>query len=151
MRINIGPYCNWIGPYQIANKLKVFGFSEDTCEKIGEKLDPILGGICNWVYKKRKRKMKIHIHNFDVWNMDNTLAHIIVPMLKKFKEQSKSHPANISEKKWNDILDQMIWSFEQIIEGLDADVVHDLSPAEYTKRIDDGLKLFAKYYRELWS
>ena len=153
MRVKIGPYLNWIGPYQIADKLKVFGFSEYTCEKIGGKLDPILNGICEWVYKKRKRKMKIHIHNFDVWNMDDTLARIIVPMLKKFKEQGNSRPSNLSEKKWNDILDQMIWSFEQIIEGRD-DAARDLSPEEYkkhNKRIDDGMKLFAKYYRHLWN
>lgn len=155
MRVNIGPYRNWIGPYQIADKLQIFGFSEDTCEKIGDKLYPILGSVCEWVYEKRKRKIKIHIDNFDVWNADETLAYIIVPLLKKLKENHHSCPANISEKKWNDILDQMIWSFEQMNQKSDY-TIDDLikegfDEKEYIKRVDNGIKLFAKYYRHLWT
>jgi dCMP deaminase len=34
---------------------------------------------------KENRKEQIHIHDYDTWNMDDTLAMIIVPMLKQLK------------------------------------------------------------------
>ena len=37
MKVTIGPYRNWIGPYQIANSLKKIGVSDDTCYKLGGK------------------------------------------------------------------------------------------------------------------
>ena len=32
------------------------------------------------------RKESIHIHDYDTWNMDHTLALIALPMLKQLKE-----------------------------------------------------------------
>ena len=34
-------------------------------------------------YETFERDVDIHIHNYDTWNMDHTLALIIVPMLKQ--------------------------------------------------------------------
>jgi len=34
MKVKIGPYINWFGPYQFADLFKYIGFSEETCEKI---------------------------------------------------------------------------------------------------------------------
>jgi len=55
----------------------------------------------------------VEIHDYDVWNMDQTLAHIIVPMLKKLKDQTHSYPSDLTEESWDDMLDEMIWAFEQ--------------------------------------
>ena len=36
MKVIIGKYKNWIGPYQIADSLQWLGWSEDKCHLIGE-------------------------------------------------------------------------------------------------------------------
>ena len=55
MKVYIGPYKNWIGPYQIADLLQYIGFSEDTCHKIGERLSKtFLNTICLWIDSKKK-------------------------------------------------------------------------------------------------
>jgi hypothetical protein len=64
-------------------------------------------------------------------------------------------PLKIAEK-WNTIVDEMIWSFEQVLDdesdekfwtdGIDWDGLR-----AHNKRIDKGLALFGKYYRNLWD
>ena len=68
MNIKIGPYLKWWGPYQIADLLQKVGVSEDTCEKIGEKMPDWVTDVCQWVYDKRNRNIKIHIDKWDTWS-----------------------------------------------------------------------------------
>jgi hypothetical protein len=82
---------------------------------------------------------QIIIHPYDTWNMDHTLALIILPMLKQLKETKHGAPAvefqDVPEelhpsaeeitnlyhgdtdknyfKRWDYVLDEMIWAFEQ--------------------------------------
>ncbi len=140
MKIHLGPYINWIGPYQIADKLQKLGLSEDRCYAIGEWLaDTWLTKACEWVHSKRKRKQKIRIDRYDTWNMDSTLALIVLPMLKQLKRdkhgaplvedrdvpehlRSTATPSKENEydlddnhfKRWDWVLDEMIWAFEQM-------------------------------------
>jgi hypothetical protein len=140
MYVKIGKFKSWWGPYQICDLLKHFGVSDDTCYKLGEKLaDTFINDICNWIESKRKRNVKVRIDDYDVWSMDSTLAYIILPMLKKLKRQQHGSPhtddadvpenlrsANAPKKendwdtdmwhfeRWDWILDEMIWTFEQI-------------------------------------
>lgn len=66
MKIYIGPYKNWWGPYQIADLLQKVGVSEDRCEKIGEWLaNTRLMDFCQWVDSKRKRNIKVRIDEED--------------------------------------------------------------------------------------
>jgi hypothetical protein len=95
MKVNIGPYRDWIGPYQIVQK--IFFWKDphsDFVLKLSEKLDDVkwFREFCEWVYKKRQRKIRVHIHGYDVWNMDNTLALIVVPMLEKLQESKQGYP-----------------------------------------------------------
>ena len=48
---------------------------------------------------------------------------------------------------WNWMMDEMIWAMEQVIED---DVVY-IGDIEHNDRVDNGLKLFGKYYRSLWD
>ena len=141
MKVNIGPYLTWWGPYQIADLLQYVGFSEDRCHAIGEKLANIewFSSLCEWIYSKRKRTVKVKIERFDTWNMDSTLAIIILPMLKQLKEKKHGYPISLcedssnssqycfdfyeasedivwetGEDRWNKIFDEMIWTFEQL-------------------------------------
>lgn len=140
MKVYIGPYKSWIGPFQIADCLRFVGVSKDKCHEIGEKLSKtFIKDVCEWIYSKQKRKVKIKIHDYDAWNVDSTLALIILPLLNSLKSskhgapnvddedvpdhlKSTSAPKKENEydidenhfKRWDWVLDEMIWTFEQL-------------------------------------
>lgn len=181
MRVNIGPYRDWIGPYQLADKIPFI--SEDTADKIGEWLSETwVNDVCQWLYSKKKRKEYVRIDKYDTWNMDHTLAIIILPMLKQLRDSKHGSPYVDEEDlpphmrhsfpepdhndqygndswvhyKWEWILNEMIWAFEHIVDdswemkvcekGFDNNVYN-----KYNERINNGTKLFGKYYRGLWD
>lgn len=140
MKIVLGKYLNYFGPYQIAHILKRVGISEDSCDKIGELLSrTYLSQICQFVYDKRKRTVKVKIDKFDTWDMSSSLAIIILPMLKQLNEtkhgapytkdedvpehlssvnaEPKEHEYDIDShhfERWDWIMSEMIWAFEQL-------------------------------------
>ena len=84
------------------------------------------------------QKVKVQIDKWDTWNMDCTLAHIIVPMLIQLKQakqgapyvddcdvpdsiKSTSAPPKENDydvdqfhfDRWDYVLDEMIWAFGQ--------------------------------------
>ena len=186
MKINIGPYPRWFGPYQLAEKLLFWKDKEDDAVfAFGDWLDnhtPI-ARISQWVYGKRK--VKVRIDPYDTWSMDHTLGLIIVPMLKQLKETKHGSPfvadADVPEelrstmvppvedydtdnnhhKRWDWVIDEMIWAFEQTIDETSDDHFFNRSvePYAYDKeghhahilRIDNGIQLFGKYYQGLWD
>jgi hypothetical protein len=99
MKVYIGPYSDFIGPYQIADMILFWKkkdlFSDDDDDLayrfgtwLSEKKDgspSLLAKFCLWVASKRKRKVEVKIHNYDTWSADQTLAMIIVPILKQIK------------------------------------------------------------------
>ena len=97
---------------------------------------------------RKNRAFNIHIDDFDVWNLDYTLACIIHPALIRLKETKQGYPQlfedgmvtphywdrqlhfdfideKVEEKyllnKWNDIMDKMIYSFG-VIKNEEADI-----------------------------
>ena len=95
------------------------------------------------------REIDIQIEKFDTWNMDHTLAMIIVPMLKQLKETTHGYPSNFSSHdEWNAVLDEMIWAFEAIVR--DEYILADDYKATMD-RIQRGTELFGKYYTNLWD
>lgn len=100
MKVYIGPYTRWVGPYQIADWLKPFGVSDDSCHKIGEWLagadrDSLLMRFCNWVESKRSRTTWIKIDQYDTWSMDSTLAMLILPMLRQLRDTKHGSPCDM--------------------------------------------------------
>jgi hypothetical protein len=144
MKVYIGSFVGWFGPYQLAEKLKYFGVGEDLREAIGERLSGTwLNRFLNWTHEKKTRKIKIRIDKYDTWNMDHTLSLIILPMLKKMKEEKHGYPRvdkedvpehlwvakepdeddfqhSFQSEYWDWVLDEMIWAFEQKVDD-DAD------------------------------
>lgn len=158
MRVKIGKYLNWVGPYQIVDGLffwvKKNQWPEDPKlqarwdyrlhDRMGTWLASTwVADFCQWIHNKRKRTIKIHIDNFDVWGMDSTLSLIVVPMLKLLKEHKHGAPAvDLKDvprhlrptaaqlkkyntngetdpkffERWNWVLDEMIWAHEQILD-----------------------------------
>ena len=92
----------------------------------------------------------------ETWNLDANIAKYILPRLKRFKEINNGHPVEVSAKEWDIILDKMINSFEfhiQIFVDQDDDDLNTM-PKNAQKRkweeYNEGLLLFAKYYKHLW-
>ena len=97
-----------------------------------------------------KRNANIEIDNYDLWNLNYTLAIVITPCLKKFKETTKSYPSKFNNNggitAWIEILDKMIVAFELI---LSTD--YELDNVDNENKIKEGLQLFSEYYQELWD
>jgi hypothetical protein len=106
MKVNIGPYLSWIGPYQIADKIFFWVEKYPEDKKLDERWDyklhdkfgdwlaerKMLVRFCWWLETKRKRKIKVHIDDYDVWGADHTMALIIYPILKKLQESKHGAP-----------------------------------------------------------
>jgi hypothetical protein len=253
MKVYIGPHKKWIGPYQIAYAL-CFWVKKVKDEECGDEdfpqwvhefgtwlaedkngNDSLLAKFCLWVDKKRQRKVKIHIDNYDTWNMGDDLAMVILPMLKQLKatkhgspyvdledvpenlrtlddqdkdpsqksfdfyEEGEKEAWDMMHERWEWVIDEMIWAFEQVVdedndsrfytgvsEMLFVPIDKDgnaLGPAlpfgskdrikapmykmiegpnhthkydrvaheKHQNRIDNGLRLFGKYYQGLWN
>ena len=125
MKVKIGKYKNWFGPYQLAEKLMFWVPKEkdeygiegtaDRVHKFGEWLaygkvrpEPKVGEVyamfdddrkptllhrfLSWIDSKKEQRIEVRIDRWDTWSMDNTLAHIILPMLKQLKETKHGAP-----------------------------------------------------------
>ena len=196
MKVYIGPYENWFGPHQLAEKLCfwvkdvededgfkskprwVHNFGEwlahgniEPEAEVGEirsitreRPSTWLYRLLLWIDSKKKRKIKIRIDRWDTWGMDNTLAHIILPMLKQLKatahgapyvddedvpERLRSTAAPPKEndydtddnhfKRWDWVLDEMIFAFES---ELDDSWEDQFRTGEYNfsfKKLENGM------------
>lgn len=115
----------------------------------------------------KQRKIRVKIDPWDTWSMDDTLAHIIWPMLLQIKKNNRGFPSTLLPDNWNvlneeerdaaekwagerwrEILDKMIFSFEMIIEDhedrallaalyKDTEAPSDEAWAEYRKKHQD--------------
>jgi hypothetical protein len=59
---------------------------EQFLEKVEDALQTFYNATINKIIRNRKRKIKVRIDDYDAWNADNTLAHIILPLLKVVRE-----------------------------------------------------------------
>jgi len=171
MKVKIGPYKAWIGPYQIAEALCFW--AKPVVDKYGSKSKPdwvhdfgtwLSGGekdswllkVCQWIESKRTRQIYVRIDKCDTWSMDNTLAHIVLPMLRQLDankhgapcvddedvpEELRSTSATAKESdfdtdanhfaRWDYVLKQMIFAFECKVDGSWQDKyssgIHDIS------------------------
>lgn len=96
----------------------------------------------------RKKKGLSKITNEELWDLDFTLAKYILPRLIKFKEFTHGYPPSLTFEEYLKIIDKMIWSFEFIIE--DSTKFIPYNEDNYIK-YQEGIDLFAKYFRDLWS
>ena len=88
------------------------------------------------------RKINVQIESFDTWNLDHTLALVILPALLQLKQEKHGVPSEFADvggedyveqasfdfysetkdeafeiglKRWDVVLDKMIWSFQQLV------------------------------------
>lgn len=163
----VKPRTYWISPYTFLKKItfNVYHPSVKVCDKL-EPVSLLIQKVCKFLGPKDK----IVIHGHDLWNLDYTLAKIILPSLKFLKGNGgspwvddedvpeeirstqviKENDWDIDEffhERWNYIMEEMIFAFESILS--------DKSEFELSKedreRVENGLKLFGKYYQCLWN
>ena len=162
-------------------------------------LDPVCQAIHKFLDFVHPRWTYVRIDPWDTWSMDHTLADIILPMLRQLKatkhgaphtddsdvpEYLQSHMAQPREHEWDIddlhfmrwdwILSEMIWAFEQKVDD-DADskffdhsecepgrrpwdseeykkIKYDSEGhAAWQSRKANGFRLFGKYYENLWD
>lgn len=205
MKVYMGKYKNYLGPYQLAQKVCFWAKKDpakgypDYVVRLGELLahgrsttddsfvsmhTTRLARLLDWIDSKRKdRVIYVKIDDYDVWSMQSTLSFIIIPMLKKLKEsqhgapytddsdvpeelRSTSAPPKEKEwdidanhfKRWDWILDEMIWAFEQstvdshsIFYDPVTDTLDDTAIRAHGQRMNNGYRLFGRYYQHLWD
>jgi hypothetical protein len=152
---------------------------------------------------KKTQKKSIQIDPWDTWNMAHTLADIICPMLKQLKKTQMGAPYTEDEdvpehlrstaakpkknewdtdefhfKRWNWILGEMIWAFNELAKDRDPDFcivkpkfewrkvegkdwtemvtiregVYDIEKQKaYHERKKNAFRLFGKYFENLWD
>ena len=123
----------------------------------------------------RFTKGHLRFSHKEIWNLNEHLAKCIYDGLLQFKKaEREGHPGKISRETWEKYLDKMIFSFKEVSTFYRNDPIQlyfnnlwdsgerDLkkfeAPAEvtkeyvkYSKDIKEGIKLFAKYYLDLWD
>jgi len=83
----------------------------------------------------------------DLWNLDSTIAKFVLPRLKRFREIEAGHPGCFEDPKdWYVILDKMIFAMEKI-----ATDEHCFPPKHESDKIQEGCKLFGKWFLSLWD
>lgn len=136
---------NWISPFTILEKIifwRDIDYDEPAIERWANRLVPLCEAI-RWLGDRFNRQIRyVKVDHYDVWSMDSTLAHIIVPMLrelqrvkhgaphvditdvpehlwptkaqvKKFKTTGQTDPNFF--KRWDYVLSEMIWAHEQFL------------------------------------
>jgi hypothetical protein len=118
MKVYIGPYKNWFGPYHLAEKI-LFWMDKDKDDRVHnfgewlahgsvepepefnsgmdilsrkERPNTLLYRFLLWIESRRKRKIKIRIDRYDTWGMDSTLSMVILPMLKQLHATKHGAP-----------------------------------------------------------
>jgi hypothetical protein len=123
-----------------------------------------------------RRKIKVHIDRYDTVSLDHTLALIILPCLIQLKNTQQGMPVikevdvdpnqesfdfgddleSMQYEKntmiWNEIMNKMIWSFQQLTVDYKngVNIKSDARPL-YEERLQEGLTLFGTYYLALWD
>jgi hypothetical protein len=123
------------------------------------------------------RTIKVQIDPWDTVSADHTLALIIIPVLKQLKQspygssfvdnEDVPEHAPIPEgqefemsdawaSRWAYVMDEMIFAFEHVVDNAWQDnYFGEVFDAEgykaEEKRIANGLRLFGKYFRGLWT
>lgn len=150
MKVYIGPYVDrWISNVHDRYMMKKYGYDnwpetqtrfENLLEKYEDTLQWVYNHSINLYLDRKERKVRVKLHRYDTWGMDDTLAPIILPMLVQLKETKHGAPIVDNEdvpkhlhmtkkekeafnrdgsttdkffERWDWVMDEMIWAFEQ--------------------------------------
>lgn len=117
-------------------------YDEPWVERVNTILTPVCAALMKFLDIVHPKINYVKIDRWDTWSMDSTLSPIILPMLKQLKQDTHGAPnvndadvpANLRSttksaqkdkknswstdgnhfRRWDWVLDEMIWSFEQL-------------------------------------
>lgn len=82
----------------------------------------------------------------DIWSLYSRIAVFIYPRLKMYRDFcSSSIPFGMTQEKWEEILDSMLFAFAYVSKNKLCGTI------EERKQVKKGLKLFRKYFFDLWN
>ena len=206
---------HWISPYTICEKIcfwREIDYDEPWVKVVNTILEPVMTLRMKFLELVCPRIEYVKLDRWDTWSMDHTLALIVLPMLKQLQETKHGAPSVDDEdvpdelkstsaqpkekdeypetdnnyfKRWDWVLNEMIWAFEQELDDSWEDqFIHGKSEIDwklvsgsedddsgmyemiqknpeywvdregirlYNDRINNGMRLFGKYYRGLWD
>lgn len=195
------PRNHWVSPYKILEKIffwREIDYDEPIIDRWANRLEPFSKAWQKFLDIVHPEINYIKIDYWDTWSMDTTLSPIILPMLIQLQKtkhgsphvddedvpesvRSTSAPLKKNEwdtddnwfKRWDWVMDEMIWTFEQLsnwdndskffdhseVNKDEKDVLKQVSKIKcdqeglvaHNARIANGLRLFGKYYRGLWD
>jgi hypothetical protein len=98
-----------------------------------------------WFWQRRTR-------GFDdrhLWSMHVTFARFIAPRVRAFIDtyNVRSVPQGLNSKQWRRILEKIYFAFNTIAND---DFIWEIDKKQ-TKKVDEGLDLFRKWYFHLWD
>lgn len=103
---------------------------------------------------KLKRKVKYFFQRLsrgwddaDTWSLSSTIAGFALPRLIRFKQLNNGYPYNLTMKKWESILDDMIYALT--VCNREKDGILDIDEVDWN-RVSKGCTYFGLYLRELW-
>lgn len=101
----------------------------------------------------------------ETWNLAATLGRWLLPRLKRYKKIQNGTPFNLTEKKWDHILDNIIWFVNELAYHKEIDEIEDklLSKnvpikdisnhamyVEYRNKYEKCKQQFMEYLEDLW-
>lgn len=109
-----------------------------------------LGSRAVWFWWQRRRR---GWDDSETWSLDYILAVFILPRLVQFREVKGGYPRGLPGKRWDNILDDMIYGIGYYANQWEAsgDDTHKWHWSQIDhKRVDRGLRSFGKYFGHLW-
>ena len=102
-------------------------------------------------YDKMFKQLKKHgFCDSETWCLFSVISQFILPRLKKFKEITNGYPSELSVEKWESILDDMIFAFDWASRADECEIRNSKKTKDSWSRYNKGMKLFGKYFMDLW-
>jgi len=151
MKVSIGPYKRWFGPYQLVDILKYLGVSEDTRDKIVEYIPAAPFLFIEKLFGKRK--IEVRIDNYDTWSADHTLAVIIGPLLRSMKAKKQGIPGAFLSDEYNTLVSSEAFWAENGEGPLNtkATLLLDNASNKWEEALDHMIWAFEEYVKDDWD
>ena len=102
------------------------------------------------------RQVEIEVHRNDVISMDCTMSILLLPMMRKFKENMMGYPYNSEEDpdssdgeaKWLATIDEIIWAMEATANGEHYDWFGEQIHLHHRRQA--AFELFGKNFGNFW-
>jgi hypothetical protein len=105
-------------------------------------------------YSKHLKQLKTYgFSDGETWSLDSVICRFILPRLIRFREIAGGYPGGeMTRQKWDETLDKMIFSFDWSV-NCDKEIYSKISQhalEQNWKKYEEGMALFAKWFRQLW-